>query len=84
MNECCTNQTTPYCGTCGANLKAHTLVGLKEDLERRLAKSLDTVEAWKQREADTEFTREAVEQGIARNSAKVEQFKAWIKALPDA
>ena len=83
--ECCKNQTTPHCPTCGANLKANTLLGLKEYLEKRLRDAKETLSNWQ--ESD-DLGQKKVQQGIARNTKSVERLEAWIeqleKVIPDA
>jgi len=77
MKDCCKNQTTPYCGECGANLQTNSLVGLKEYLEKRLTGARERLATWKTGDAN----RVTQKQGIARNTKTVEQLECWIREV---
>ncbi len=81
MKECCKGQSTPHCPECGANLKANTLLGLKEYLEKRLKAAAETLQEWMNTAYTTPAAEKKVKQGIARNLRNVEQLKDWIAKL---
>lgn len=80
MKDCCKDQTTPYCPTCGANLKDCSWSGLKKELERRLKQSQGTLANWK---ADRGSDEKLYEQGVARNTRNVNLLTYWIKLVSE-
>lgn len=84
MNKCCENQITPFCGTCGANLKANSLLGLVEELGGRKKKAEGTLRNWTARSTKP-FANEAegkkVKRAVVRNEARVKQLNGWIELV---
>ena len=78
MMECCRNKTTPYCGTCGSDLEAKSLAGLKKYLESRLHSARGRLARWM--ESD-DIGEEKVKQGIVRSTDSIIQLDSWIAEI---
>lgn len=79
MNKCCTNQTTAFCGDCGTDLRANSLVGLKAYLENRVKAAQEILDKWTAVNPKTLQSK----QGIARNTRNVEQLQGWLDEVAD-
>ncbi len=85
MKECCKDQTTPYCSDCGANLKANSLAGLVEELEKRLEAAYKRSNYWSDRQQGAALSdKKKVTNGIVRSLRRVEQLSSWIKQVKEA
>lgn len=84
MKKCCENQSTAYCPGCGANLKTRSLLGLVEDLQRRIGKAQQTKQKWTNADGvcDKEGAdRKHAKQGIARTEETIERLTTWLHLL---
>lgn len=78
MKGCCENQTTPFCGTCGADLEAKSLTGLKTHLQGRLQSANKRLNGWLAKSEAHKGDKEKVKQGIARSTDAIIQLDSWI------
>lgn len=82
MNECCKDQKTAYCPTCGKNLKGITLVGLRVDLQGRLAKATNgTMAGWLTYQKKPGSDQVKAKKGIDRTNRTIEKLNCWIDLL---
>ncbi len=83
MDACCKRQSARHCPECGANLKANTLLELKEYLEERLKVAAEMLSEWTNTKPTNPPTETIVKLSIACNLRNVEQLKDWIAALTE-
>lgn len=85
MMDCCRNQTTPHCSTCGADLEAKSLIGLKKHLEGRLETAKNRLAKWTDELHRALGDDEAkAAQGIARSTDTIVQLESWIVEIAKA
>ena len=82
MNKCCEGKLTAYCPECGANLKKRSLLGLAEDLERRIMKSGQTrVKHAKLEGSPDKAVAKKAKQGAARAEETIQRLACWLELL---
>lgn len=83
MNECCEGQKTAYCPECGANLKKRSLLGLVEDLDRRLQKAGETRKKWARAVTvdGDELGATKRLRGLARAEETLQRLTCWQEEL---
>ncbi len=84
MNECCEGRIdTPYCPQCGSNLKRRSLLGLVEDLERRLEKACETRKKWAgtATEKGDDVAATKVRRALARAEETIHRLACWLDLL---
>ncbi len=84
MNKCCEGKQTAYCPECGANLKKRSLLGLVEDLTRRIDRACETRTKHGRLlcSADVDVVKKA-EQGLTRAEDTIQQLSCWRELLKD-
>ncbi len=86
MNKCCENQTTPFCGTCGASLKEESLLGIKEYCVGRLShaqKLLDERKGTATLKGDAQAAKKLL-QDVARSETAVKKWTRRVELLKAA
>ena len=85
MNKCCEEKLTAYCEVCGTNLKSRSLVGLVEDLERRISKAGETLKKWNAawvKNADENLVEQKkAKRGVARTEETIHRLSSWLDLL---
>lgn len=82
-NKCCEGRIeTPYCPQCGTNLKNRSLLGLVEDLERRIDRAGETRKLHAKLTASTDKAvgKKAL-QGLARAEETIQRLACWLDLL---
>ena len=83
MKKCCEGKLTAYCDDCGANLKSRSLLGLAEDLERRIKKAGETRQKWATTATlpGDEASATKARRGLARAEETIHRLACWLELL---
>ncbi len=86
MNKCCEGKQTAYCPECGANLKKRSLLGLMEDLDRRILRAGETRKKWAgtATEEGDEVAAAKLRQSLARAEGTIQRLACWKELLKGA